>query len=282
MKESTLFSILIANYNNGKYLMEAIDSVKKQTYANWEIILVDDCSTDESHSLYKELEQDGRIHIYINEQNEGCGYTKRRCAELAAGELCGFLDPDDALTPNALEVMVHEHAEHPEVSCIGSCYWCCDENLHPQWHCEKWEYSEGKNYLTDFQHLRPLHFAAYKNSLYKQTAGINKALKRAVDMDLYVRLEEIAPIRMIGDILYMYRIHPNQISSKGDFKSMYWEIMCISEACHRRNLPADEVVNEFFSKRIDYYVQNFIGLHKVSFHKRLLGKVVRRYKKLFC
>ena len=95
MTNQPLFSVLIANYNNGKYLMDAIESVRQQTYTNWEIILVDDSSTDNSHELYKELEQDERIHIFLNNQNRGCGYTKHRCAELANGEICGFLDPDD-------------------------------------------------------------------------------------------------------------------------------------------------------------------------------------------
>ena len=62
---------------------------------------MDDSSTDNSHELYKELEKDERIHVFLNDQNHGCGYTKRRCAELANGEICGFLDPDDALTDNA-------------------------------------------------------------------------------------------------------------------------------------------------------------------------------------
>ena len=58
-----LFSILIANYNNGKYLMDAIESVRQQTYANWEIILVDDASTDNSHELYNELDKELIIAI---------------------------------------------------------------------------------------------------------------------------------------------------------------------------------------------------------------------------
>ena len=103
MTNNPLFSVLIANYNNGKYLREAINSVYSQIYTNWEIILVDDASTDNSQEIYSELEKDDRIHIYYNEKNMGCGYTKRRCAELANGELCGFLDPDDALLPHALE-----------------------------------------------------------------------------------------------------------------------------------------------------------------------------------
>lgn len=58
MKANSLFSVLIANYNNGKYLMEGINSVYAQTYTNWEIILVDDASTDNSKEIYKELEKD--------------------------------------------------------------------------------------------------------------------------------------------------------------------------------------------------------------------------------
>ncbi|MBO5404684.1 MAG: glycosyltransferase family 2 protein [Paludibacteraceae bacterium] len=87
MKNSLSFSILIANYNNGKYLMDAIESVRQQTYTNWEIILVDDCSTDNSHELYKEFEKDERIHIFLNNQNRGCGYTKNRCVAEAQGEI---------------------------------------------------------------------------------------------------------------------------------------------------------------------------------------------------
>lgn len=113
-----LFSILIANYNNGCYLQEAIDSVLAQTYPNWEIVLVDDKSSDDSFEIYKKYKEDKRFHIYFNEENKGCGYTKRRCAELAQGELCGFLDPDDKLTPDALEVMVNEHGARAECSLV--------------------------------------------------------------------------------------------------------------------------------------------------------------------
>ena len=110
--DQPLFSILIANYNNGHYLMEAVESVRQQTYSNWEIILVDDGSTDNSHELYKQLvEQDSRIHIFFNEENKGCGYTKRRCAELANGEICGFLDLDDTLLPEALETHIAMHIQ---------------------------------------------------------------------------------------------------------------------------------------------------------------------------
>lgn len=283
MPTHPLFSILIANYNNGKYLMDAINSVRQQTYTNWEIIIVDDCSMDNSREVYQALEQDPQIRIYYNEQNRGCGYTKRCCAELAQGELCGFLDPDDALTPDALQIMVEQHTAHPEASTIGSCYWCCDEHMNKLWHADQWVYSEGKCYLTDFQHLRPIPFASYKRERYSQTEGINPNLKRAVDFDLYVKLEEQGGIIFLPNITYYYRIHNQQISTHGDFKSMYWEIMVISDACKRRDLQPDEVVNEFFVHRIDYYIRNFVGKDKgkIPFYKHIYRWVKRKIKKFY-
>ena len=111
--------------------MGAIESIRRQTFTDWEIVLVDDGSVDESKDLYPELEKDNRIRIFRNEKNMGCGYTKRRCVEESVGTLCGFLDPDDELLPNALQVMVDTHLAHPEVSLVTSRYYFCDENLKP-------------------------------------------------------------------------------------------------------------------------------------------------------
>ena len=66
-----LFSVLIANHNDGKYLMEAVESVKAQTYTHWEIVIVDDGSTDNSNELFVELVEDQRIRVFRNEENRG-------------------------------------------------------------------------------------------------------------------------------------------------------------------------------------------------------------------
>ena len=89
--DQPLFSVLIANHNDSKYLMEAVESVEAQTYTRWEIIIVDDGSTDNSKELFQELEKNPRIRVFCNGENKGCGFTKRRCLEEAKGEICGFL-----------------------------------------------------------------------------------------------------------------------------------------------------------------------------------------------
>lgn len=236
-----LFSVLIANYNNGKYLMEAIESVRQQTYTNWEIILVDDASTDNSKELYKELEKDNRIHIYYNDSNKGCGYTKRRCAELANGEICGFLDPDDALLSEALQVMVEAHKNHPEASLVYSQHVISDANLQNRTQPIGSPLEEGKTYLESTKG-GPTAFATFKRQLYIQSGGISTIYKRAVDQDLYLRLEEVGDIIFVKQALYIYRQGTGQNISLGainEWKALCWDMYARIEACIRRGVEID-------------------------------------------
>ena len=197
-----LFSILFANYNNGCYLQEAINSVLAQTYGKWEVILVDDKSTDDSQTIYEKYAADGRFKIYYNDTNRGCGYTKRRCANLATGEICGFLDPDDALLPEALETMVKAHDEHPECSLVYStCYrYSGDRDAE----MPVWDFIGPIPEDSDFLIYRKKlvsHFVSFKREAYNRTEGIDPTLLAAVDRDLYYRLEEQ------GDLLHQIRNH---------------------------------------------------------------------------
>ncbi|MBC8034682.1 MAG: glycosyltransferase, partial [Chitinophagaceae bacterium] len=97
-----LISILVANYNNSRYLENAISSVYAQTYSNWEIILIDDGSKDEFEEVIKRYSNDARIKVFRNGKNIGCASTKKNCIERSSGEVLAFLDPDDSLAPEAL------------------------------------------------------------------------------------------------------------------------------------------------------------------------------------
>lgn len=213
MENKPLFSVLIASYNNGRYLQEAIDSVLAQTYTNWEIVLVDDGSTDESSKVYEKYKGDSRFCIFCNGENKGCGYTKRRCAELAQGELCAFLDPDDKIVPDALEVMVKEHELRPECSLVYSMsfFWNdiddtgkVSDIIGPM--------ENGEDFLVTSKN-QVFAFASYKNSAYKKTVGIDATLRSAVDVDLYFKLEEMGKLYYVDKVLYYYRqTNPNSIS----------------------------------------------------------------------
>lgn len=213
MKCNILFSVLIANYNNGRYLQEAIDSVLAQTYTNWEIVIVDDKSTDNSFEIYEKYRDDGRFRIFYNEENKGCGYTKRRCVELAKGELCGFLDPDDRLEPVALSVMVGTHGAHPECSLIYSTLYLWDDFKDTKTILDAvGPMAKGEDFLVSSSKIVS-HFAVFKKSFYDKTVGIDASLASAVDFDLYVKLEEAGELLFVDEPLYCYRQNnPSSIS----------------------------------------------------------------------
>lgn len=230
-----LFSVLVANYNNGKYLMDCVSSVMTQTYTNWEIVLVDDGSTDDSCLLYKQLEQDPRIHIYFNEENKGCGYTKRRCIQLANGEICGFLDADDTLEKDALMIMSDVHQENPDVSMAYSLYNEMNEKMGfiSVSKIQK-AICEDKTLLDE---MVVSHFVSFKKSSYNKTEGISAYLKCAEDHDLYFKLEEVGKLAFVDEVLYNYRTDTGQnTSGKNEQKASFWNIVVMIEACRRRGL----------------------------------------------
>ena len=250
MKENPLFSVLIANYNNGKYLMGAINSVRRQTYSNWEIVLVDDGSEDNSEDLYDELAKDCRIRVFRNDKNMGCGYTKRRCVEKSMGDLCGFLDPDDEILPNALQVMVDTHQKHSEVSLVTSRYLFCDEALRPYKESRPLVIPEGKDFFTVGAYSAEV-FSAFKRSAYNKTEGISSLYHLGVDQDLYFKLEEVSPMMSINDITYKYRIYNGSISSN-ELRARYWNMIIHHDVCLRRGLNPDD-----YSFKDMYVIQKY-------------------------
>lgn len=242
-----LFSVLIANYNNGNYIKETLDSVFAQDYTNWEIIIVDDASTDNSKDVYALYAGDSRIHIYYNEENKGVTYTKWRCLEYAKGELCGFLDPDDTILPNALSLMVNAHSLDDDISIISSRYYVCDENMNIQRESGYLRIPEGESYLTHMQYA-PWPFISFKMSKYKQTKGLNKNNKIGDDQELCLLLEEVGKWHVLDDLTYKYRMKSNSLSSQYSYKCLYWNIMVYHEACMRRGLnPEDYSFKKFDS-----------------------------------
>jgi len=208
------FSVLIANYNNARFLSTALKSVYDQTYTNWEIIIVDDSSTDESIEMLSTLEHEDQIKVVYQKKNKGVGVTKREAVNHATGDIVGFLDPDDKLTEDALEESVRAHIEHPNASLTYSLLYTCDKNFNinniPDW---TGVIPEG---ITNLLSNKVSHFVSFKRVLYNTTAGIDKRLKLAEDKDLYYRLEEVGDLIFINKPLYYYRIHEGGIASTKD------------------------------------------------------------------
>lgn len=100
----SLVSIITPTYNCGRYIGATIESVIKQTYTNWEMIIVDDCSTDETKQVVKKYaDYDERIKYHILNINSGAAIARNKAMELAKGEYMAFLDSDDLWIKDKLE-----------------------------------------------------------------------------------------------------------------------------------------------------------------------------------
>ena len=104
MKEADkLVSIIVPVYNAGAYIEETIDMVRAQTYENWELILVDDCSEDESRKKIEGRQEQDRIRLIAKKSNEGAARARNTGIEAARGRYIAFLDADDVWAPEKLE-----------------------------------------------------------------------------------------------------------------------------------------------------------------------------------
>lgn len=211
-----LFSVLMANFNNGRFLAESIQSVVNQTYTNWEIILVDDGSTDNSMQVIQEFINAGvNIKLFKHGKNLGVGATKRDCVGFSTGEIVGFLDPDDKLLEEALSTMVEAHIQNPAASLVYSKHYKGDENLKIR-SLANWVKKipeKSTNLLLD----KVAHFVTFKKSAYNLTEGINGTLSSAEDKDLYYKLEEKGPVIFIDKPLYIYREHQAGVSQFANY-----------------------------------------------------------------
>jgi len=102
MKKSPLVSVCIPVYNREEYIENTVNSVLGQTFQNFEIIIIDDGSTDNSILIIKSI-QDSRIKLFQNGVNKGVVYSRNRYLEEASGNFIAMLDSDDIWAPNKLE-----------------------------------------------------------------------------------------------------------------------------------------------------------------------------------
>lgn len=122
-----LVSVVIPLYNAEKYIEKTLRSILNQTYSNFEIVIVDDASTDSSIDIVKNI-CDSRIRLYCNEDNEGIAYTRNRAISLSKGEYIALMDDDDIAPEYRLKDEVDVLNKNPDLDIVAGNTYSIDEN----------------------------------------------------------------------------------------------------------------------------------------------------------
>jgi len=210
---SPAISVLLSGYNGARWLDEAINSVLSQTLGDFEFIIVDDGSTDNSPEIIKRYAaQDARI-VVIAKNNTGLADSLNVGIQRARCEWIARLDADDICEPARLEKQLAKARVNPGLVFIGSGLLEIDENGNA---LKTYRYPDRHALLTRNLYTArkfPAHSSAfYRTDVVRTIGGYRPRIKRAEDWDLWLRLSEVGQFAAIDEPLVRLRKHSDQIS----------------------------------------------------------------------
>ncbi|HAV64935.1 MAG TPA: hypothetical protein DCY13_21510, partial [Verrucomicrobiales bacterium] len=211
--QGIFFSICVPTYNRARFLTEALNSALNQTWPNFEIVVVDDGSTDDTAAVMKRC-NDPRVR-YVLKEHSGGPATRNRCVKEARGEFLVWLDSDDALLPGTLERYAQELARHPEVDVLYGHLQVADENLRVG---DRWLYRDYHGWpaalLADtlVENRIPNVCTLVRKVCYERFGGYNPAFPRAHDYEFWSRLAGAARFKSVGEDVGIYRRHEQSLS----------------------------------------------------------------------
>ncbi len=205
-----LITVIMPVYNCEKYILEAVESILQQTYTNFELILIDDCSTDATLQICKSF-QDDRIVIIEKERNSGYTNSLNYGLSIAKGKYIARMDGDDISLPMRFEKQVDFLEANEDVVVCGTQYNVINSlktSKHPIYH------DDIKVKLLDGCYVAHPTVMIRKSFLDTNNLTYNPEMEPAEDYDLWSRIVFLGKIANLNEILLLYRISDNQISAK--------------------------------------------------------------------
>ena len=243
MSSTPAVSVVVGAYNAQRYLPEMIESILDQTFRDFEIILVDDGSTDATPEIIKRYAaRDGRIRP-IRIQHGGIVDAANAGLAAARAELIARADSDDVALPQRFEKQVHYMAEHPECVCLGSRMLLIEpygspmgESVHRLTHEEiEADLLRGSGWAM------PQPVAMMRKAAVMRIGGYRNEYLWSEDLDLFLRLSEVGRLANLPDVLVKYRNHPGSTNHRRARLQQELSRKCVMETYRRRGLgvPTD-------------------------------------------
>lgn len=212
--EHSEISVIMSVYNtNEDYLRAAIESILKQTFINFEFLIVLDSPNDNSENIVMEYkEKDSRIFVIKNECNIGLTKSLNKALSLAKGKYIARMDADDYAVPDRLSIQYDYMERHPEVGVTGGHVYTGNKDIRSM---TAWNHNDQITKINMLFHNAgvPHPTAMYRKEFCGEKVFYNECILKSQDFELWSRLIEKSKIVVLNRILLLYRIHPGQISA---------------------------------------------------------------------
>jgi glycosyltransferase involved in cell wall biosynthesis len=234
------FSVLMTAFNREQYIAEAIESVLAQGYTNFELIISDDCSTDNTFSIIQSYaERDERIKVHRWEKNIGQFPNRNKAASLASGHLLVFADSDDSLKPDALHYLSNVYQEHPDADFWLVYYGKAEDPLFLESKAaiHKHFFEQG------FLHIGPGGTVITKQ-LFDKIGGFPTKYGPAGDMFYNVKAASNGHVLLLPYVYFNYRRHEGQ-EMNNPFSYLYNTYIYYNDLLQLPEIPLSVNEREF-------------------------------------
>jgi glycosyltransferase involved in cell wall biosynthesis len=215
--EQPLVSVIMSVYNGAEWLQLTIDSIIQQTYANWEFIIVDDCSKDKTIEILQKNQHHPQIKIYLREENKGLIENLNFLVQKSQGKYIARMDADDVAVADRLEAQVHFLEKNPHVDLLATTIVLIDEKGK-----QTGTWKDDRECITHHEIRKKIPFAnciahpsvMSKSAVLKQNNYLSTQ-KNAEDWDLWLRLLCVGKVfAKIKEPKLYYRVHSNSITQQ--------------------------------------------------------------------
>ncbi len=268
-------SVIMSVYNGETYLKEAIESVVKQTFKNWELIIINDCSTDSTSEILAEFtSNDERIKVYTNEVNLKLPTSLNKAISLCNGKYIARMDADDICLPDRFEKQYKFMEENQDVA-LSSCRFMTVKNGVYA--------SGGAGGRCDNEALRAmllvvnpiLHPGVIAKAEVMKKFNYDTTLTCTEDLELWTRMAmDNQKMQILPECLLIYRLHDKQITST-TLERQHTEVLKIQKKYYSSLLrEMDKEMQEFYISGI-YFKEN-TDIHKFIEYAKWLKSVTAK------
>ena len=284
--DKDLVSVIMPAYNAGEYIAESIESVINQTYKNWELIIIDDGSTDNTAAIINQFNSEPRIR-YIYQENGRQGKARNLGIRNSLGKYIAFLDADDKWTPNKLSLQTEVLAGDNNIELLFSQGYNLTGNQVADLDTDVKKLWNSDNFSEFIFHNRiPILSVLVKKQALEQAGGFSEKdnIQNVEDYHLWLKLLlNNKQFRSIPDRLFYYRIHPEQSTYQNKnleapIFHVYEDIFYSYPEDTTRSILIDKLKWYIFNPDFHRECLDLIISHLNHQHKALIAFVI---KKLF-